>query len=397
MSNNEIKLTDQQIEYIARYISKEPSQLSEAQKIQVEKWRKEIPFFEKEFQNYSALWEETTRFGKHLGKDFSPNIEKGWQQLSNKIKEYEATKTVDSDRGKVKWVKPATQSANQNATKTVSLSTIFKEIGKIAAILLFGLGLGWWINSIQTTSNFNSSNSSNSNQIIVHQHSDTPLVLPDGSKVWLNKNATVSYRSDFGKSKSENQKRNLKLKGEAFFDIARDEKHPFTIDIEGKAEVEVLGTSFNINPTTEKIEVTVASGKVNFRNNISYKSNNQNNQSILLIKGEKGILYDKATNRPDSLPALVRFEENDDLNYLAWLNHRLVFENMQIQDVVNKVESYYHVRLKLENPSLKGCRFTGTFDQTPLNDVLETLSFGANLQIQKFDSTTYLLSGSGCR
>ena len=42
-SNNEIKLTDQQIEYIARYISKEPSELSELQKIQVEKWRKEIP------------------------------------------------------------------------------------------------------------------------------------------------------------------------------------------------------------------------------------------------------------------------------------------------------------------------------------------------------------------
>lgn len=59
MSNNEIKLTDQQIEYIARYISKEPSELSELQKLEVEKWRKEIPFFEKEFQNYSKLWEET--------------------------------------------------------------------------------------------------------------------------------------------------------------------------------------------------------------------------------------------------------------------------------------------------------------------------------------------------
>ncbi|WP_338813781.1 FecR family protein [Bernardetia sp. Wsw4-3y2] len=387
-SNHEIKLTDQQIEYIARYISKEPSELSEIQKIQVEKWRKEIPFFEKEFQNYSRLWEESNRFGQKISKDFSPNVEKGWQKLSNQIKEYEANKTIEAQ--KTKWVKPAP--ASQTTTKSIS---IWKEVSKIAAVLILGLGLGWWINSIQNNSNSLAS----SNQIIVHQHSDTPLVLPDGSKIWLNKNATVSYSNDFGTFETT-QKRNLKLEGEAFFDIARDEKHPFMIDIEGKAEVEVLGTSFNINPSNEKIEVTVASGKVSFKNNSVFKNDNTDSSeqtSILLTKGEKGILYEKTKNHPDSLPTLVRFERNDDVNYLAWLNHRLVFENMQMQEVVNKVENYYNIRLKLENPSLKECRFTGTFDQTPLNDVLETLSFGANLQIKKSDSTTYLLSGSGCR
>ena len=389
-SNNEIKLTDQQIEYIARYISKEPSELSELQKIEVEKWRKEIPFFEKEFQNYSRLWEESNRFGKKISKEYSPNVEKGWQKLSQQIKEYEANKTVEPQN----WVKPApiSQTTSQNTTKSVS---IWKEVSKIAAVLIVGLGLGWWINSIQTTSNL-----ADASQIIVHQHSNTPLVLPDGSKIWLNKNASVSYTSDFGKFESStqnNQKRNLKLKGEAFFDIARDEKHPFTIDVEGKAEIEVLGTSFNINPSNGNIEVTVTSGKVNFTNTIPTSKENVKTNTITLVKGEKGILYDKTENRPDSLPSLVRFEKNDDVNYLAWLNHRLVFENMQMQEVVNKVESYYNIRLKLENPSLKECRFTGTFDQTPLNDVLETLSFGANLQIKKSDSTTYLLSGSGCR
>lgn len=387
-SNNEIKLTDQQIEYIARYISKEPSELSEIQKIQVEKWRKEIPFFENEFQNYSKLWQESNRFGQKLGQNYSPNVEKGWQKLSQQIKEYEANKTVAKE-----WVKPAI--IPQTTAKSISISkSIWKEIGKIAAILIIGLGLGWWINSTQ-----NNSNLSDSTQIIVHQHSNTPLVLPDGSKIWLNKNATISYNSDFGKFESSNkniQKRNLKLNGEAFFDIARDEKHPFTIDVEGKAEVEVLGTSFNINPSNEKIEVTVTSGKVNFTTNIPSKENVKTNM-ITLVKGEKGILYKNDESRPDSLPSLVRFERNDDVNYLAWLNHRLVFENMQMQEVVSKVEMYYNIRLKLENSSLKECRFTGTFDQTPLNDVLETLSFGANLQIKKSDSTTYLLSGSGCR
>ena len=379
MSDDTIKLTDEQIEYIARYISKEPSELNEQQKIQVEKWRKEIPFFEKEFQNYARLWEESQNFGKKISQDYAPNVEKGWQVLSKKIKEYEAQKAVQNE-----WVKP---SPIKESAKSVS---IFREIMKIAAILIFGLGLGWWINATQ-----NNSEHLSASNIIVHQHSDTPLVLPDGSKIWLNKNATVAYSSDFGKFEST-RKRDLKLTGEAFFDIARDEKHPFTIDIEGKAEVEVLGTSFNINPSDEKIEVTVASGKVNFRDNISHKSNsNQKEQSILLTKGEKGVLYDK--KRPDSVASLVKLEKNDDVNYLAWLNHRLVFENMQMQEVVIKVENYYNVRLKLENPSLKECRFTGTFDKTPLNDVLETLSFGANLQIKKSDSTTYLLSGSGCR
>ncbi len=169
MSNNEIKLTDQQIEYIARYISKEPSELSELQKLEVEKWRKEIPFFEKEFQNYSKLWEETHRLGKNLSKNYSPNTEKGWQKLSSQIKEYEANKSVEAE--KTNWVKPATIPT----TKSIS---IWKEFSKIAAVLIIGLGLGWWINSIQTTSDSVSS----SNQIIVHQHSDTPFILPDGSK-----------------------------------------------------------------------------------------------------------------------------------------------------------------------------------------------------------------------
>ena len=82
--------------------------------------------------------------------------------------------------------------------------------------------------------------------------------LPDGSKIYLNRNSEFSYRKNFGK-----HGRNVKLTGEAFFEISPDVSKPFIIDA-GKAKVKVVGTSFNVitNNRESAVEVFVKTGKV---------------------------------------------------------------------------------------------------------------------------------------
>lgn len=86
------------------------------------------------------------------------------------------------------------------------------------------------------------------------------LYLPDSTIVYLNANSTLEVQQDF----TQQKERRVKLKGEAFFDVKKDSKHPFKIQV-GELQVKVLGTSFNINANeaANEIKVAVKSGKVN--------------------------------------------------------------------------------------------------------------------------------------
>jgi len=87
------------------------------------------------------------------------------------------------------------------------------------------------------------------------------LILPDGTKVSLNKNSKIVYPRHFA-----NNHRDIDLIGEAFFDVKRDTTKPFSIKT-GEAIIEVLGTSFNvINKRNKVVEVNVKSGKVSLKN-----------------------------------------------------------------------------------------------------------------------------------
>ena len=92
--------------------------------------------------------------------------------------------------------------------------------------------------------------------------------MPDGSRIFLNRNSEFSYRSNFG-----DRNRNVTLTGEAFFEIAPDAAKPFIIDA-GNARVKVVGTSFNVitNNSRSAVEVFVKTGKVMLSNNSGSKS-----------------------------------------------------------------------------------------------------------------------------
>lgn len=207
----------------------------------------------------------------------------------------------------------------------------------------------------------------------VEQKSD--IILPDGTRVWLNKHSELSYPEEFTSTE-----RRVVLSGEAYFDVTRDTKRPFLISSDD-TEIRVLGTSFNVNTTEEQTEVIVNSGKVAF-----YEQNNPKEQ-IVLQAGDKGSYR--------SVDQKLIKTKNPDVNYLSWKTGQLIFQNSTLEKALEAVNQHYAVQVTLENLAMAQCRINTRFNDQPLQEVIEEicLLLGAT-----FDQTTngYIVKGDKC-
>jgi transmembrane sensor len=150
----------------------------------------------------------------------------------------------------------------------------------IAAVLLLLIGSGFLL-----------SHQMNTHVIKNNELNAKSVLLPDGSHVDLGPGSKLVYGSKFS-----NGAREIKLTGEAYFDVTIDPEHPFTV-IAGFAKIKVTGTKFVVNASSrnEEIEVSVKSGDVLFYNSDIL---NKNSFRMGLVAGEKGIFY-PALNRMD--------------------------------------------------------------------------------------------------
>ncbi|MBL0740566.1 FecR family protein [Chryseolinea lacunae] len=181
------------------------------------------------------------------------------------------------------------------------------------------------------------------------QH-EKQIVLADGSTVYLNGGASVRYAENFAEA------RNLELQGEAFFDVKRDEQHPFTIQAQ-QCEVKVLGTSFLVDADSALVEVVVKTGKVSFRS--------PDNQMVQLVKNETGV-FDPGTNQ-------LTERTSNDSNRLSWQSHVLVFENAPIDRVVHDLEKHFGVSITLRGVGKVVPLYTSTFTNPTLTEVLDEM------------------------
>jgi transmembrane sensor len=196
------------------------------------------------------------------------------------------------------------------------------------------------------------------------------LVLPDSSKVLLNRNSSLTFSS--GETTRE-----AILHGEAMFEI-EEQTIPFTVLASG-VSVTVLGTSFIVKSYTDSsVQVTVISGKVNVQ---------FNNQETTLVSGEKSL-----TTHSGTLAKSV----NDDPNFNSWYTRKLEFKNTELETVLKLVEELYQVSFRVNEKKILGCRFTGKFDNTRLEDVLKTLAFSLDIEFTSQVGNYYKVSGSGC-
>jgi transmembrane sensor len=200
---------------------------------------------------------------------------------------------------------------------------------------------------------YNSAKQSNSliyNTIVVPKKGFFKLTLSDGTKVWLNSYTRLYYPVSFGK-----QKRNIKLTGEAYFEVKKDATRPFIVEVSGKS-IQVLGTKFNVNAYQPIAKTTLLEGSVKIA--ISHKSK-------MLIPGQEAIFSkDEIAIRPA-----------DTQKVLAWKNGEFFFRKDGIKEIMEEVSRWYDVEI-LYNGDNYGKEFSGSLSRSlTLPQVLEMLHF----------------------
>lgn len=205
------------------------------------------------------------------------------------------------------------------------------------------------------------------------------VTLPDGSEVYLNEGAELSYINEF-----EGNTRALKLKGEAFFDVERNPEKPFIIETQG-GSVTVLGTSFNINTSTAETEVSVKSGKV------AFQAVNEA-EPVYLTKNQKA-LYSKATK-------VVETSKSSSLNETAWLTGVLKFRGIALQDILTELEGAYGQKIVLNNAALASCPFTDKieYQEETIQEALSVIVGYTGLELNEKEGVIELTGGkSTCK
>ncbi|NTW23762.1 MAG: DUF4974 domain-containing protein [Lentimicrobium sp.] len=213
--------------------------------------------------------------------------------------------------------------------------------------------------------------------VIIADKGNLEQTLPDGSEISLRKGSVIEYAADF-----DTKERKVKLEGEAYFKVKRNEKRPFIV-AGNNARIEVLGTSFNVNTKAgdKQISVILTSGKVS----IYFKGNKSNN--TILNPGEKA----EISTTTKTITTVV----NPDPNYLAWKNGKLIFDNTSLDQVIATLSNVYQKEIRLANQQLSGCSLTATFENQTLNSVLNVIKVTLGVEVTE-ENGILLINGSGC-
>ena len=199
------------------------------------------------------------------------------------------------------------------------------------------------------------------------------VTLPDGSIVRLNAGSSIQFPEKF-----IDNFRPVKLAGEAFFEVAKDPDHPFTIT-SGYVVTTVWGTSFNIKAFDKAdVAITVATGKVKVECHSGEKSD-----GLFLYHNQQAI-YKLNENQ-------LLMNDVNAINYYSWTNDILRFNDDSFDEVVKMLERWYNVTIRLEGNFKKGIRVSGSYRDKKLYTILDGLSFMYDLSYQYQNDTTIII------
>ena len=303
-------------ELIARYLAGE---CNDEEKQQVQEWSRQHP---DEMAGLTGIWQQTP------DSTFNPDVEQALQKVHGRM-----------DSKKMRRARRILMIVSSAAAVVLLLSIIgirnWKTSGDEPPVPL--------LLAIQTGAG-----------------ETGEYILPDGSRVWLNRSSSVRYPGTFA-----GDMREVYLEGEAFFDITPNAGQPFIIHA-NHTQTRVVGTSFGIRAIKgmDEVIVTVSTGVVNL-------SAEGEAGQIEIRQGEQGVCNPEQQK--------LEHHTDPDPNSLAWKTRLLVFKQTPLSQVVQVIENTYHTRI-LADSSVAGLSLTSTFDQLSLDEVLQII--GITLQVQ---------------
>ncbi len=336
MKNTNIIATD--YELLAKYFAREASH---DEILHIETWASQHADHKKEFDRLYFLWIQAEKPKLEAQID----TDKAWSNFENRIKR--DSQTVQSR------IKPK--------------NLYIKRIVQIAAVLILVVAVRILIPMF----------SSETSVLQVVATSETKFLnLSDSSDVSLYPNSELSYSTEFS-----SDERRVELRGKAFFKVQRTDGQKFIVGTE-HAEVTVLGTEFEVQavPKSDTVKVLVVSGKVAL-------SSKSDSAKIILTRGDVGILNTRTG-------ALSKTSDNDVNQYFSETK-TLIFENTTLSEVVNTLSKAYKIELKIEDEALKNCRWTVSFKDSELSEVLDLLRNTFSIKIEQHNNS-YSMYGEGC-
>lgn len=327
---------------IVKYLAKETSLSEEETLFQ---WLKEDPEHQLLFDQTEGVWNKA---GKSDTESFTPDVDMAWNKLKHRI-----------GQG---------QSDPVEKTKVINLFSRagFRVAASIALLIATSAIAFFYLKSDESQW-----------VQLAATNSRTKVVLPDSSEVWLTQGSQLSYIQGF-----DGKTREVKLEGEAFFEVQSDESKPFVV-VGHATKVQVLGTSFMVHSAKgDSVEfVQVATGKVQF----AERGHEEN--TVTLLPGDEAIFVPE---KP------IRLREKRAQNTDVLKTNHLSFDNTALKEVLSDMQRYFGTAIQVENENLLNCRFTGDFQDPTEEGVLIVLSLSVNATYQK-EGGGYVLRGNGCQ
>ncbi|MEN8249729.1 MAG: FecR domain-containing protein [Bacteroidota bacterium] len=209
----------------------------------------------------------------------------------------------------------------------------------------------------------------NYTSIITENGQRSKVVLPDSSIVWLNSGTTLSYHDNFSQNKRE-----VTLNGQAFFEVAHNKERPFTVQCNDLV-VSVLGTKFDVEayPEIGKISVVLKSGKVGLTHqkiaSFSYTMSPGEMAEFNLSDNKMNISY------PDVE------------KYSAWKDGILIFKNEPMKEVIDKLRRWYNVDIVVKDQEVYNSVFTGTIQNESYEQIFRLIEFACPIKCQVIYNT----------
>lgn len=231
---------------------------------------------------------------------------------------------------------------------------------KAAAVIAvpFLLGLGFYL-SLQEGETEDIRQAKNVSEMITQRASKSTIRLPDGSTVLLNADSKISYSKNFGV-----HSRSVILVGEAYFDVVSNAESPFVIHTEN-ADIRVLGTTLNVRsyPGEAKFETSLINGKVE----VALK----NSKKAFILKPSEKLVLPK-NNVSEFNLTQVRLLDSAVVE-TAWIKGQLSFVDEPFSAIAAELERQYNVTFEFSNTDAMHYRYTGIFDKSKIEEVLNIL------------------------
>jgi transmembrane sensor len=323
-----------------------------------------------------------------------------WQQVpTNNVEEAELAYSKLLESMRMKGIQtPGAEQDEETDAPAITLfrqrKPFYKRAGTIAAFAsAIAIALVLITNPFAPTPQVaNHQDREQASEISTRYGSKTNIVLPDGSKVWLNAGSKITYDKDFGETS-----RNLQLTGEAYFDVVHNSSRPFVIHTKAM-DIKVLGTEFNVKSypdekTTEtslirgSIEVTLNERKADRiilkPNEKLVVSNEQVNDTAAVAKKAKAAIQKPLI----SLSTLKYFSLDSTILETSWVQNRLVFENESFEEIALRMRRWYGVQFYFADEEIKSLRFTGNFKDETMEDALKAMQITADFVYRISDKT----------